>query len=336
VARLWTGQRWVDDAVIAVDDEKIGPVRSVPDNATLAGRIEATLLPALTDAHVHIGLSDFVTHGGGVLARVLDLGWDPAVLSTLESLPEDVWPATELLWAGPFLTAPGGYPSDRAWAAEGTAMPIADTFEAAAAVEELRYHGVCVIKISLNANAGPVFSDEVLEALVETAHENLLKVVAHVEGHGQVERATLAGVDWFSHAPWERRLSDDELRFMVDRTSWISTLDMHGRGDYGQDYRIAVENVNRFLDLGGWVVYGTDLGNAITSTDLNLREVDALRAARMDPDRLLHALTGHELLPTWSRTATLLPSGPADAHEAVDALPTSRPVSADQLTGMLS
>jgi len=328
-ARLWTGQRWVDDALVAIDEDRIRPVSAAP---SVAGSLEATLLPPLTDCHVHIGLSDFVATGGGALARALDLGWDPAILSTVDSSAATM----EVAWAGPFLTAPGGYPSDRSWAAAGSWTNVADSDQAVGAVASLAARHVSVIKVALNANAGPVFADDVLRAIVEVAHEHRLPVVAHVEGQGQAERAVAADVDWFAHAPWEHRMSESELQAMVGRVGWISTLDMHGRGRYGEDYAIAVENVDHFHALGGRVVYGTDLGNAITSTDLNVREVAALTASGMAPAALLRALIGHELLPRWSRTVTRVPVDVRDAQDAIDALPTSRPVTAAMLMKELS
>jgi imidazolonepropionase-like amidohydrolase len=325
VASLWTGQGWISDALVSIDDTEIRPAGAA-DTPPDVGRIEGTLLPPLTDAHVHIGLSDFAVHGGRRVARLLDLGWNRSLMSTVDRCP-----ATEVLWAGQFLTAPGGYPSTRAWAPDGSVREVSDPDDATVAVRELHDIGAAVVKITLNSQAGPVFDDAVLAAVVATAHELGLPVVAHVEGLNQPERAARAGVDCFAHAPWTHRLADAELRAMEGTVAWISTLDMHGRGRYGRDYATALDNLTRFAALGGSVVYGTDLGNAITTADLNLREVDALWAAGITGGRLLRALTGTGLLPPWSRTATLLPGHVTDADEAVAALPSARPVDAAAL-----
>lgn len=331
VTRAWLGREWVDSVTIAIDDDRIAPAppTTVPPG-TLVGRIDATLLPPLTDAHVHIGLSDFATRGGGALARVLDLGWDPAALPVVAGCP------TEVLRAGTFLTAPGGYPSTRAWAPAGSVTPVATAADAVAAVDANHARQATAIKVTLNSDAGPVLPDEVLRAICARAHELGLAVVAHVEGAGQPARAMLCGVDWFAHAPWTHTLSDEELSSMVGRVGWISTLDMHGRGEYGADYTRAVDNVRRFAALGGTVVYGTDLGNAISTTGLNVREVAALREAGIDGERLLAALTGESLLPQWSRTATLLPASVATTVDAVGALPRARPVDPATLVTLLS
>lgn len=331
LTRAWTGDAWVTDALAYISDDLI-----IPTTDRLPGpfgRIDATLLPPLTDAHVHIGLSDFPERGGGALARVLDLGWDPTSLSTMvASAPS----TTEVLRAGRFLTAPGGYPSTRSWAPAGSVTAIASPGEAVEAVDAQRALGAMVIKVALNEHAGPVLPDDVLRAVTRRAHELRLRVVAHVEGAAQPMRALDAGVDWFAHTPWTHRLTDSELASMAGQVGWISTLDMHGRGRYGDDYARALDNVTRFVALGGTVVYGTDLGNAISSTDLNLREMAAMREAGITGERLLAAVTGHGLLFQWSRTATLLPASIATTGDALDALPQARPVDAAALRGLLS
>jgi hypothetical protein len=260
-----------------------------------------------------------------VLARVLDLGWDPAALVALRR------PGIEVLWAGTFLTARGGYPSTRAWAPPGSVTPLASAEEAVAAVDRQRDAlGAHVIKVALNSDAGPVLRDDVLRAIVGRAHETGMAVVAHVEGEGQAERAFLAGVDAFAHTPWTHLLPSDLLREMVGRVRWISTIAIH------DSPTVAMDNLARFVALGGDVVYGTDLGNGTTTADLSLPEVAALREAGLEGLRLLGALTGARLLPRWSATATLLPFATDDPAQAVAALPTSRPVDAAALEGCLT
>lgn len=339
VTRAWTGESWVNDALVSIDDERIAVVPAGPAGPDgPVGRVDATLLPPLTDAHVHIGLSDFASRGGGALARLLDLGWDPPALSTVvatAAVATAPAPAPEVRWAGTFLTAPGGYPSTRAWAPPGSVTAVATAEQAAAAVDRQVELGAAVIKVTLNVDAGPVLPDDVLRALVDRAHAHGRPVVAHVEGAGQPMRALEAGVDWFAHAPWTHRLTDAELEAMVGRVGWIGTLDMHGRGDYGDDYARALDNVSRFVARGGTVAYGTDLGNALSTADLNPREVAALRSAGVDGERLLAAVTGAGLLPRWSRTASLLPADVTGTADAIDALPQARPVDAATLRAMV-
>jgi imidazolonepropionase-like amidohydrolase len=337
--RLWRGQRWMPDALLAFDHDGIWLASESDAAGREIGVLAANVLPPLTDAHVHLGLSDFAERGGGVLARVLDLGWDPPALESLAASHRQ----TEVAFAGRFLTAPGGYPSTRAWAPEGSVTQVADETEAVRAIDDAHGLGACVVKVALNADAGPVFPDDVLRTIVDRAHDLDLRVVAHVEGAGQPQRAALAGVDAFAHAPWTHRLTDGELTAMAGGVRWISTLDMHGRGHYGDDYATALDNLTRFAALGGTVVYGTDLGNDMSRTDLNPREVAALRDAGLDAVALIAAMTASGLLPSLSgsgrdrapATVTLLPEEVVHPEDMVDVLPESRPVHATALKELL-
>jgi hypothetical protein len=77
--------------------------------------------------------------------------------------------------------------------------------------------------------------------------------------------------------------------------AWISTLDIHGWGAYGDDFARAVGNLERFVAFGGTVHYGTDLGDGPLPVGLNRRELLALQGAGLSVPGLLAALRG--LLP---------------------------------------
>ena len=55
--------------------------------------------------------------------------------------------------------------------------------------------------------------------------------------------------------------------------------------------RIAVDNLRRFVALGGTVIYGTDLGNGKLPVGVNAREVRALVDAGMSVDDVMVAMT---------------------------------------------
>ena len=109
-------------------------------------RIEGGLVTGLfTDHHVHLQLVDHTLLAGSRIGRVVDLGANPEWIAGVArhdsgdphgSAPE--MPDAAARWhdspdsrrtiveyAGAFLTAPGGYPSDRAWAPEGCARKSA-------------------------------------------------------------------------------------------------------------------------------------------------------------------------------------------------------------------
>jgi hypothetical protein len=248
------------------------------------------LLPVFTDSHVHLGLADAAALRAGGIGRVLDLGWDPAIASGWRGTHAD---GLRVDIAGPLLAAPGGYPLTSGWAPPEATLEVADAAAAASAIARLVHLGAAVAKITLNAEAGPVWNDPLLATVVARAHEAQLPVVAHAQGAGQAERALDAGVDALAHTPWSESLSDAVIARMAQRMAWISTLDIHGWGAYGDDFGRAFGNLERFVAAGGTVHYGTDLGNGPLPAGLNRRELEALDAAGVD---LVAALRG--ILPT--------------------------------------
>ncbi|MGR0218345.1 amidohydrolase family protein [Agromyces sp. ZXT2-6] len=265
-----------------------------------------TMLPPLVDHHVHLQLvrPDDAVAGG--IAAVVDLGADPGAIATIartEGLPH-------VRYAGAFLTAPGGYPSDRPWAPAGSVRELrsvdGDADASAertrerehqalagpveAVVDEQWRFGASVVKIALNADAGPVFDRPTLDAVVAAARTRGLPVAAHAEGPGMAELAIEADVDVLVHAPFTDRL-DDELiaRAAAAGQSWISTLAIHVR-DGGPAAGIAIDNVRRFRDAGGRVLYGTDLGNGDLRAGVNPDEVAALVRAGLAASAVIAAL----------------------------------------------
>ncbi|MGV8911768.1 MAG: amidohydrolase [Rhodoglobus sp.] len=286
-------------------------IRAIADAAApTAHRLPGVLLPGFRDSHVHLGLVEPRALIAGGLAAVDDLGGDPARLA--EWANDEAVPA--LSFAGAFITAPGGYPVNRAWAANLVVCEVSTDEQAMAAVAEQIGGGATLIKVALNAEDGPVIDDETLGALVEYTHSRGHEVVAHVQGAGQAQRAFAAGVDRLAHTPWTERLDDSLIermaqpnsRFLAGRHSWISTLDIHGYGQHGQEFEIASDNLRRFHSAGGAVRYGTDMGNGDLPPGLNQRELSALQDAGIRNDSLLRALC----LPSFGSTVSYLPTVP--------------------------
>lgn len=284
--------------------------------------IEGTILPGFCDSHVHLGLVDAAKLVPHKIARVIDLGWDPDVSQHWPGAMDADGLGVDI--AGAILTAHGGYPSSSAWAPAGAARAISGADDAQSAIADILRLGGRVAKIALNSEVGPVWPDELLERIVSIAHGSGLSVVAHAQGIGEAERALVAGVDALAHTPWTETLSDELLRRMAGRMSWISTLDIHGWGSYGTDFDRAIGNLERFASFGGRVHYGTDLGNGPLPTGLNNRELIALSATLTRSDSVVESLGGFLPPRETPRTASFIP-GPAYDHSLniVDWLCTS-------------
>jgi imidazolonepropionase-like amidohydrolase len=260
------------------------------------------LMPAGADRHVHIELADPAAVLMRGITAVRDLAWPPERIFGLADASETAsFNGPLIRAAGPMLTAPGGYPMHAGWAPQGTGRELAGPDDAASAVRELASLGAAALKVSLNAEAGPTPSDAELMAVCEAAREADLPVTAHAQGAGQVERALGAGIDELAHTPWVR-LSDDVIAAAATRLRIVSTLDILSHGRDTTELRIALDNLRRFHDAGGDVIYGTDLGNGPIPAGIHTRELQLLAMAGLTNDEVLGALT----------RAPLAPGAPAD------------------------
>lgn len=268
-------------------------------------RLDGLVTGLFTDHHVHLQLVDHTRLAGSRLGAVVDLGAEIGWISELarQNSGESASTAAatggtapkgdgspefrpRISYAGPFLTAVGGYPSDRDWAPEGSVHEIADGADAAAIVAELAAQGATFLKVVGNSDAGPVLDDDLMRTLSRLAAEYRLPLVAHAEGAAQAQRVARLGATALAHAPFTERLTDDEIAEQVASVTWISTMAIHD----GDAREMVTDNVRRFAAAGGELRYGSDMGNGPTPIDLREAEVDALRAAGVDGADLLTAL----------------------------------------------
>ncbi|GAB1641987.1 amidohydrolase [Krasilnikovia sp. MM14-A1259] len=323
----WDGQLRRGEGLRLRDGVPVAAGR-VPATGAAVRRLPGTLLPGLWDAHVHSALVDLGTVRAGGISAVWDLGGVPASVAALAARaarPGSGLP--RIRHAGPFLTAPGGYPSDRSWAPPGCCREVRSPDDAADAVAEAYAGGATLIKVTVHAG-GPMLPPATLAAVVAAAGGLGLPVVAHAEGPGTVAAAYEAGAGLLAHTPWTEPLDAGLARDCGQRMTWISTLDIHGYGvpDPAQD--TAIGNLRAFLDHGGTVRYGTDLGNGPLPPGINRREIRALQQAGMSPDDILSAMTGPApgiaAEPCWIPGGLSLESG-----VFADALATARVVGPD-------
>lgn len=267
-----------------------------PEHAGKPARhLAGTVFPGFVDSHVHLGLVDATELFAGGIAAVDDLGWDPHECSQWKNMP-----GPTVRYAGAFITAPGGYPVGREWAPEASTAEVDSAGEAREAIDNQLALGASFIKVTLNADAGPTLDDTTLHAAVGHAHVRGREVVAHVQGAGQAQRAFEAGVDRLAHTPWTERLDDSLLaamagpraRSLTGAQTWVSTLDIHSRGDLTEDFVTARDNLRRFHAYGGTIIYGTDLGNGPLPVGINERELRALISIGMSENAVVRSLVG--------------------------------------------
>lgn len=275
-----------------------------------------SFLPAVVDHHVHLGLVDPERLAGSVVAEVHDLGWDPMIVAAIAKAPPR---GVKVRFAGPFHTAPGGYPAGRAWVPHAAIRSVTGREDARRAVADVVAVGGSFVKIALHADL-PLLDDVTLLALVRAARAAGLPAVVHAEGAGQAARALGAGAEVLVHAPWSEPLPDKLLRASAGRTTWISTLAIRE----GEALGIALENVRRFAAAGGAIAYGTDMGHRGTPVGLNTREIELLGEAGLTGKALLRAVVGDPDRVQPGRALTSPHTRPENAGELVEWLTDAR------------
>lgn len=271
-------------------------------------------LPPLHDHHVHSHLAEIDELPAAGIAAVLDLGGDPVLLARR---PKGHMPI--MAYAGAFLTAEGGYPSTRAWAPAAIVRELrghpglGTPGDAETAVDEQAGFGAAVIKVALNATAGPVLDADTLTSVVAAAHARGLPVIAHVEGDGMTARAAAAGVDALAHTPFTEALDDATLAACAGMV-WISTLAIHDAD--GPDLARATANAAAFIGSGGHLLYGTDLGNGDRRPGIDAKELARLQEVGLRDAALLAALTDPWPHPSAPHGVATFVSGPPPADSA--------------------
>ena len=278
-----------EDVRVEIEAGTVGRIGSATGDPNALAR-DLLLIPGFIDAHVHIGFYEPLEVLAGGVTTARDLAWPPEVIFELAERSADPgFRGPRLLAVGPMLTVAGGYPTRAAWAPPGAGLVVDDEEAARSAVRQLHRAGACAIKVALNAAVGPTLSPPLLRAIVDEAHGRGLKVTGHVTGLDELIKAIDAGMDELAHMLMsDETIPDEVVEAMVARDMTIvPTLSCRS----GVGRALAVENLARFLDAGGRVVYGTDLGNEGPRPGIDPLEVAAMADAGMSPLDIIRSAT---------------------------------------------
>ena len=263
-ARLITGETLapIENSAFLIEGDTVMRVGRkgevpLPDGATRVDLTGKTVMPAIINAHGHMGyrkgtsfrvenytreniidhLERLAYHG---VAAVMSMGTEREVGYALrDELRASPRPNTALfLTAGRGLAMPSG----------GPAPPLRDAphgvsteAEARQAVQELRSRNIDgYVKIWVDDRGGtvPKLPRALYAAAIDEAHKNDLLTVTHTFELADVKEILKAGVDGFAHPPWRSGAAVDEelLGLLRERpnvfvilTLWSTRNDIFGR-----------------------------------------------------------------------------------------------------------
>jgi imidazolonepropionase-like amidohydrolase len=270
----------VPNAYVIIEGDRIASVGSgqppAPPGARIVDARGGTILPGLSDSHVHVargipaagqpsieqgGLLPWLREG---ITHLRDVATPPGAFPSVRIAADALTmnhEAPRIFWAGPMITAPGGYPiSVPRYRDVGQEVSGVDA--ARALVNQLADGGARVIKLGLDKGyysdeGWPLMSVGEVQAIAERAHARGLLVTAHVTSLDEVRLALDGGVDDLAHTPLET-LPDDMIGEMLRKGTTMATT-ASVWGDRGAGARAAA-NARRYMESGGVVALATDFG----------------------------------------------------------------------------
>ena len=240
----------IENSAFLVEDSRFTRVGRkseipLPAGATRVDLTGKTVIPALIDIHNHLGWTDQKTNVATKQSYTREMVIDHlqryayyGVAATL-SMGLDRWDVnSELPYqlrneiipnAARFLTVGRGI------AATPMAGPVADyrlgipsgaqtEVEGRALVRELKGRNVEMIKIWVDDRLGmvPKLTVNVYEAIIDEAHKNTMRVVAHIFHLEDGKQLLKSGVDGFGHGVRDRNVDDEYLQLLKQHPKvWV-------------------------------------------------------------------------------------------------------------------
>jgi imidazolonepropionase-like amidohydrolase len=245
-----TGAPPVADAVLLVDESghitAAGPRSAVmpPSVANLVGLGGATVMPALLDAHAHVGvlrgntvstdnyttenvhahLAKFAAYG---VYAVQALGTDNDLIYDVRSAQSAAGPVSEarIITAGHGFGAPnGGWPPQNVGK---FAYRPGTVDEARAMVRELAAKKPDIVKLWVDDNfaRAPRMPVEIEKTIIDDVHAAGLRIATHLYYLADAKRLVNAGVDVIAHSVRDLPIDDELIALMkAHKTIYVPTM----------------------------------------------------------------------------------------------------------------
>ena len=314
------GRAPIENAAFVVNGTRItevgrtGQVR-VPAGAARVNLAGKTVMPAIIDTHNHLSQTremltdDLKRRAYYGVGAAQSLGQDAAD-APFEVRANPIPGAARFFTAGRGITAPEpGRTMAPYW--------VTTTTEARKAVQELAAKKVDIVKIWVDDRLGMYkkLSPELYTAVIDEAHKNGLRVIAHVYTEEDAKGLLRAGIDAFAHGVRDKVISDETVALYKSRRNLVVGPNMPDRGvavdmswlkesipaaewqklqagatdrpDVAAFWKIQAQNLAKVNAAGVKIVVGTD-GNTPWAPHV---EMEDMVAAGMTPMQVLTAAT---------------------------------------------
>lgn len=288
------GSTPIQNSVIIIEGDKIKEVGTVstlqiPVGAEIISTEGMTVLPGLWDMHVHTMINGHADYGywdktypplfkdvimpasahqllmaGVTSARDLGAPLDESI-AVRDAINNGEIPGATLYVSGPFIQHKP-YPGT-----EGFRWGVSGADDARKKVQKLARAGVDVIKV--------VDQDQMtraeFKAVIDEAHKNNLKVVAHGHRPEEIRRGLEFGADCFEHTGLSSapKYPEDVMRMIKERTAdmsqgplfWCPTVEGLYNYEYVRDNREKLDNDSWHLGLPDSII--ADIKQSIRHPD---------------------------------------------------------------------
>lgn len=290
---------WTSDQALLIDE---GRFKSFVDSDDIADDVAIVdlegnfALPGLIDTHVHLmadedtlnqGLGPMLDHG---ITTIRSLGdRHPLILELRDAIDAGDLRGPRLHATGPLLTAYGGHPistffdGDRDHpVAQEAVIELEETEQAEQVVENLASDGVDAVKVIYEKGSdNPALTREILDVLVDTAHQHDLSIVAHVDHDVGAVDALEAGVDGLEHPPLPSELDDEAFEGLLDGDFVLVPTAAVYEQLLGEE--TILELLSSWLNAGVSIAMGTDSTVLIPFGESLHRELELYVEAGMPP-----------------------------------------------------
>ncbi len=213
-----------------------------------------TVMPALVDAHVHLGWA--ILKNGTIgkdtyskenlidhlrimsyygIAAAFNMGIDPGD-AAFQVRAEPVAGAALLRTAGRGMGMPNAGPGQEYW--RPVAYGVSTEAEARRAVDELAAKKADWVKMWVDDRDGtvPKLPPAIYRAIIDEAHKHNLRAVAHIYYLADAKELLRSGIDGFMHMVRDRDVDDEFIQLFKQHRNVFVTPNLPDKGTSAEDF----------------------------------------------------------------------------------------------------